>query len=215
MHLSTHHSIKITMRLITNPLFKISLAAVTTVAVLTSLPSKVMAIGFAGDYATSNWTTTNNNADGYADTVNATSTSIDIIGGDSIPNSTGFTGSGTTDWTIAITPSRAGTLSFTWSYGSLDTAGNDVAGYLYNGTFTQLATNDGQLSSSPVTFTLNNGDTFGFRVETLSNDGGAGALSVSNFNVQAVPFEFDATAGVLTLGAIWGANQWRKNRLKK
>jgi hypothetical protein len=52
-------------------------------------------------------------------------------------------------------------------------------------------------------------------VETLSNDGGAGAFSVSNFNVQSVPFEFDATAGVLTLGAILGANQWRKNRLKK
>jgi hypothetical protein len=30
-----------------------------------------------------------------------------------------------------------------------------------------------------------------------------------------VPFEFDATAGILTLGAIWGVNQWRKNRVKK
>jgi hypothetical protein len=198
------------MRLITHPLLKLSLATITTVAVLTSLPSKVMAIGFTGDYATSNWTLTNSNADGDVDITNAGLNSIDLIGGNN-----GSTTPGTTDWTIAITPARAGTLIFTWSYGSLDSAGNDVAGYLYNGTFTQLATTDGQLSSSPVTFTLNDGDTFGFRVETLTNDGGAGALSVSNFNVQPVPFEFEGSAGILTIGAIWGINKWCKNRVKK
>jgi len=203
------------MRLLTHPLLQLSLATVTTVAVLTSLPSKVMAIGFSGDYATSNWTTTNTNANGYADTANATTTSIDIIGGD-ISNSGILSGSGTTDWTIPITSARAGTLSFTWNYGSLDTPNsNDLAGYLYNGNFTLLASLDGQASSSPVTFSLNSGDTFGFRVETLTNNGGAGALSVTNFNVQAVPFEFDATAGIVTLGAIWGVNQWRKNWIKK
>ena len=101
-------------------------------------------------------------------------------------------------------------------YSTSDTpSSNDSAGYLYNGNFTLLASLDGQASSSPVTFSLNSGDTFGFRAATLTNDGGAGALSVTNFNVQAVPFEFDATAGILTLGAIWGVNQWRKNRIKK
>ena len=203
------------MRLITHPLLKLSLATVTTVAVLTSLPSKVMAIGFAGDYATSNWTLTNSNIvnndenDGYADIANATATSIDIIGGN---NASGTLG--TTDFTIAITPARAGTLSFTWAYDPLDPLPQDSAGYLYNGNFTLLASVSAS-STTPVTFNLNSGDTFGFRVATTTNDGGAGILTVSNFNVQAVPFEFDATASVLTLGAIWGANQWRKNRIKK
>ena len=203
------------MRLITQPLLQLSLATLTTVAVLISLPSKVMAIGFtSGDYATSNWTTTNNNADGFADTANATSTSIDIIGGDSAPNGGSLIGSGYTDWKIAITPARAGTLSFNWSYDSTDSPGNDSASYFLNNNFTFLA-NSQTTGTSLITLTLKDTDTFGFRVETSSNSGGAGALSVSDFNVQPVPFEFDATAGVLTLGAIWGANQWRKNRIKK
>jgi len=197
------------MRLITHPLLKLSLVTVTTVAVLTSLPSKVMAIGFTGDYATSNWNAVSNtNADGSVDTINAP-TSIDLIGGNN-----GSATSGTTDWTISITPARAGTLSFTWDYNTLDILPQDSAGYLHNGNFTLLASVAAS-STTPVTLNLNSGDTFGFRVATSTNDGGVGVLSVSNFNVQAVPFEFDATAGVLTIGAIWGANQWRKNRLKK
>ena len=30
-----------------------------------------------------------------------------------------------------------------------------------------------------------------------------------------VPFEFEGSAGILTIGAIWGINKWRKNRIKK
>jgi len=208
------------MRLISHSLLKLSLATVTTVAVLTSLPSKVMALGFTGDYDPTKWNAVSNtNANGSVDTTYAAIThpddatlnySIALTGGNNNSNT-----EGTTDWTIAITPARAGTLSFTWSYGTVDDPNNDSAGYLYNSIFTSLASSDGASSSSPVILSLNSGDTFGFRVATTTNDGGAGVLTVSNFNVQPVPFEFDATAGVLTLGAIWGANQWRKNRLKK
>ena len=61
-------------------------------------------------------------------------------------------------------------------------------------------------STSPAPFNLNLTD---FTVNSNSDSGGI--LTATT----AVPFEFDATAGVLTLGAIFGANQWRKNRLKK
>lgn len=198
------------MRLITAPLLKISLATVATVAVLTSLPSKVMAIGFTGNYDPTNWNAVSNtNADGSVDTT-AAPTSIDLIGGN---DNSGL--SGTTDWTITITAAGAGNLSFDWSYFLADASGKDAAGYLYNGIFTQLSSTDGEFNTSPVTLTLNTGDTFGFRMSTVDNKGGIGALTVSNFNVQPVPFEFEGSAGILTIGAIWGINKWRKNRAKK
>jgi hypothetical protein len=178
------------MRLITHSLFKLSLATAATVAVLT-IPSKAMAITFSGVYDISKWTLTNSNTDGSVDTTNAPS-SIDLIGGN---NNSGT--QGTTDWTIPITTARAGTVNFSWSYGTTDTDGNDIAGYLYNGNFTQLASVDAQSSSAPVSFSLNDGDTFGFRVKTLTNNGGPGVLTVSSFDVQAVPFE-SSPAALLT-----------------
>jgi len=49
---------------------------------------------------------------------------------------------------------------------------------------------------------------------TLTDPAGFGDDG-GNLIATPVPFEFDATAGIVTLGAIWGVNQWRKNRLKK
>jgi len=57
--------------------------------------------------------------------------------------------------------------------------------------------------------TLGSGITFTDYVNSAADDAG-GTLTAT-----PVPFELDATAGILTLGAIWGVNQWRKNRLKK
>jgi hypothetical protein len=42
-----------------------------------------------------------------------------------------------------------------------------------------------------------------FTFNTFGDSGGT-------LTATAVPFEFDASAGILTLGAIWGVNQWRK-----
>lgn len=185
-----------------------SLATSVTLTIIASLPAKTLAVtGFTGDYDPSNWTLTNTNADGSVDTNNAASGSIDLIGGDS-----GSESSGATDWVINITPSRAGSVSFDWSYFSLDVPGNDTGGYLLNNIFYQLAATDGDFSTAPVTFLLNPGDTFGFRVATVDNLGSPGIFTVQNFNVQpvAVPFQSSPVIGLAVLGLNGLYRQWRK-----
>lgn len=187
-----------------------SLATSAALGIITSLPSKVMALtGFTGAYDPSNWTLTN--PDGGIDATNAASGQIDLIGSD-----TGSTLPANTDWTISITPDRAGSLSFDWSYGTLDPVPDDTAGYLRNGIFTPLASLDGETSigNSPVTFVLNPGDTFGFRVATLSNSGGPGVFTVSNFNVEPVPFEFSPAVGLGILGLNVLYRQRRKQQIR-
>ncbi|BAZ28865.1 hypothetical protein NIES4074_13000 [Cylindrospermum sp. NIES-4074] len=191
-----------------------SLAASATLGIIASLPSKVMALtGFTGVYDPSNWTLTNINADGSVDITNAPN-DITLIGGNN--NNTNPDPSGTTDWIISIDSSRAGNLSFDYSYILLDTDGKDIAGYLLNGKFTSFATKDGDTSigNTSVTETLKLGDTFGFRVETSSNSGGPGVFTVSNFNVEPVPFEFSPAVGLGILGLNVLYRQRRKQQIK-
>lgn len=48
-----------------------------------------------------------------------------------------------------------------------------------------------------------------------TDNGNDGNLVQATLDIIPVPFEFEASAGVLTLGAIFGINKWRKNRLQK
>jgi hypothetical protein len=43
----------------------------------------------------------------------------------------------------------------------------------------------------------------------------SGGDSGGTLTATPVPFEFEGSAGILTIGAIWGINKWRKNRIKK
>ena len=51
----------------------------------------------------------------------------------------------------------------------------------------------------------------------MREQGGYGQASASTRTLTAtpVPFEFAGSAGILTIGAIWDINKWRKNRIKK
>ncbi len=157
------------------------LATSATLGIMSTLPSKATAANlFNGGYNASNWTLTNTNANGSVDTSNAANGSVILTGGDNGSNLSGIT-----DWTIPINPSRSGNISFNWSYFTLDTPGFDSAGYLLNGNYTPLAVKDGDHSTNPVSLNVNNGDTFGFRVQTSSNSDGAGVLTV--YNPSPVP----------------------------
>ncbi len=46
------------------------------------------------------------------------------------------------------------------------------------------------------------------------NTGGSDFASGGTLTATPVPFEFEGSAGILTIGAIWGINKWRKNRIK-
>ncbi len=126
---------------------------------------------FVGDYALSNFTLTNTNADGTATTSDGGS-SLTLTGGNN-----GSGNPGTTDF--VTTADGTGLVTFDYSYSTLDFPGYDNAGYLLAGTFIQLADSDGQ--SGMTSFNVTQGESFGFRVGTIDNQGEPGILTVSDF----------------------------------
>lgn len=190
----------------------------TAIALLT--PAAALAItGFTGVFAPSNFSFTPNppgagTPDNDLDITNAATGTIILYSPDDAFNNLGTGLPATIDWTIPITADRAGTISFDWSYEPFDPGiGDDSAFYLLNGTPVLLATNNGntQTSLSPISLTIADGDTFGFRVSTESNSGGSGAFTVNNFTATPVPFESDTLPVLLSLGFL-GAGVWLKRR---
>lgn len=176
------------------PILSLGLATSAALGIMSTLPSQATAFSFTGAFAPSNWTLTNNNADGSVDTTNTSSGTVILTGGDNGSNLPG-----TTDWTIPINSARAGNISFNWSYFTLDTPGFDSAGFLLNGIYTPLAIQDGDFSTSPVSINVSIGDIFGFRAVTSSNSDGPPVFSV--FAVPVIPPipEPSMSLGLLTL----------------
>jgi hypothetical protein len=115
-----------------------------------------------------------------------------------------------TDFVI-IAPA-AGTVMFTFSYASTDTmfplCGPDLTdacddgGYLLNGSYTMLADALNQ-NSGPISFSVNAGDTFGFRVNAADNTGEPGSLTIGNFSAPApLSVPEPGTAGMLAAAAV-------------
>lgn len=135
---------------------------------------------------------TNTSADGLVDIAN-NGLSFVLTGGNTgsgIPGNTDFT----------TTAQSAGTVQFPYSYSSLDTPGNDIAGYLLGKTRFALADADG-LSGS-ASFTLSAGQTYGWYVSTLDNTGEPGILTVAFSPGSPVPEPADFALtflGVATL----------------
>jgi len=148
--------------------------------------------GFVGYYAIGNFTLTNTNADGFADTPDA-GLSIVLTGGN---NGSGL--SGLTDFTIGV--ALTGLVHYSYSFSTVDDPGFDWAGSLLDGAYSPFATPQGTFAMF-----LSAGHTFGFRVETLDNGGGPGVLAISDFSapqaVVASP-EPGFAPGLLVLGAI-------------
>lgn len=118
-----------------------------------------------------NFTVTNTESDGTA-SVSTDASTLTITG----PND-GSGNPGTTDLTAAL--SAAGTVSFQWSYSSLDDPGADWFGYLLNGVFTQLADTSGESGSQQLT--VKAGDIFGFEAASLDNTGEPGITTITDF----------------------------------
>ncbi len=85
---------------------------------------------------------------------------------------------GTTEFLIGA--GTEGTVQFNWSYSSQDSAGFDNAGFLADGVFTQLANSDGQ--SGTASFTVTAGESFGFCMGSVDNQGEPGILTIFGFS---------------------------------
>jgi hypothetical protein len=202
------------MRFVSNRLMLRSLAkaaapialAATSLA-LAANPAQALT-QFAGDYAPANWTQSIG-GDGYIVTGGAPG-SIVLAGA----NDESFTDQNT-DFTIAA-PS-AGTVSFDWSYETLDwIAAADPFGYLLNGVYTELIDGFGLLTQSgSASFSVLAGDMFGFRQIGNTFDGRAATL-ISNFNG---PLATPGTASVpgplplLGAGAAFGWSRQLRRRI--
>lgn len=184
------------------------------------------AADFSGAYDPSNWQTLHvslsNPSDidaGFADTIGAPS-QIKIVGSD---ETWGGTASGFTrvEYTIAVP--TAATIDFSWQYQSFDQVGvaeYDLAGFMINGSRTQLSNlaggfvqSSGDIGAIQGHVAVLPGDTLSFWVETLDNTGGSAHLTISGFTVTpAVPEP--GSLGMLALGlvAVVGIKSRRRSR---
>lgn len=139
---------------------------------------------FVGYYAVNNFTLTNIDYNGFQANTNGSVMSPDnglsviLTGGDS-----GSLLGGETDW--LINAAAAGVVQFNWAYASLDSPGNDWAGYQVGNTFTKLADTNGE-AGVLTTFSVSAGESFGFVVVTADNTGGPGILTISSFSAPSV-----------------------------
>jgi hypothetical protein len=166
--------------------------------------------GFVGYYDLNNWTLTNTDLWSGAGT-NGSAFSPD--GGLSVELAGGYSGSGLPGTTeLVIQAAGGGLVQFRYSYYSDDIPGPgnpgcgaltdpcDLAGYLFNGTFTWLA-DDVKQQSGIASFAVNAGDSFGFRMQTLDNTGTGWppySLTISDFSAP-VPEPLTAPLTVMAI----------------
>lgn len=160
-------------------------------------------IGFTGEYDLANFTLVNSTfANGYA-TVAPGGLPLVLTG----PND-GSGLAGITDLFIAAP--AAGVVQFSYEYSTLDPdPGFDYAGYLLNGSFYLLADTAGQ--TGDVTFLVDPGMLFGFRVGSLDNIGEPGILTIVSFSApESEAFIPEPGSFVLVLSAflLFALSRW-------
>jgi hypothetical protein len=84
--------------------------------------------------------------------------------------------SGYTDYVATLATS--GIFQFDWAFATLDKPNYELAGYLIDGVFTELAAANGETGS--VTVPVFAGSSVGFEMQTVDNSGGPGILTVSD-----------------------------------
>jgi hypothetical protein len=176
---------------------------------------------FVGVYAIGNFAVTNTDNGGQpSGTFGFASTSDDGV-------TVLFTGSesgsglpGTTEWLIDA--AAAGTVSFDWSFTTQDIPGFQSGGYLVNNVYTELSDGSGLSDTvtaitGNVTFTVTQGEQFGFEMDTLDNQFFSGLMTISDFSAPtasstgAVP-EPSMPALILLLAAATALVKWFRNR---
>ena len=163
-----------------------------TPVLVAGVVSTLIAASASADFIPANWTLSQNSllgsgeffiSVGQTETVEGSdgsvggsgilsSSSMELFGGNSLVR--GIT------WysTVALS---TGTISVDYAYSSGDAYDYDAAGWVLNGVFTAVVTNDNGPRTGTITFSVNAGETFGFGVFTADGMEGAGTATFTNF----------------------------------
>jgi hypothetical protein len=143
-----------------------------------TVPLCVSNSGFAGPYAPANWTTTQTNSNGTVNTAGAPANIVLTSSNGLAPNP------GTTDYSITAT--CAGTVSFDWSYTTIDGAPYDYPRYRINAgapvIFSGYSTAGATTQSGTQTISVSAGDVIGLQAYSIDNGFGACTITISNFS---------------------------------
>jgi hypothetical protein len=137
---------------------------------------------FSGMFAIPNWTNVYSNSNGTTVTTGAPTSIYQV-------SSNGLSGSGYNDFRITMT--QAGTITFSWSYSTVDGAYYDYPMVVLNGVATMVtgySTGGGNTQSgvqAPVSVCV--GDVFGFRAYSVDNVAGACTTTFSGFTFSLAP----------------------------
>jgi len=193
----------------------IPLAVLGSLTLFTPKGSAITITDFSDVYAPSNWRTEQSTTATGTVTPGTTLLDIQLDSG----NSGDYI-----DQLINIDASRAGDLQFSWSFISQEAAGSHSAGYILNGVYQSQVTSTGAtdgngdpitiMSSTPVTVSVKNGDTFGFRFLAEADTSSAGIYTVNSFSATTatpVPFETD-TLPLIGSTILFGVGIWAKGK---
>jgi hypothetical protein len=161
-------------------------------------------VGFTGDFAPGNWTTTLDGGDGYVNTSNAP-TSVVIASANNDDNLLR-----NTDFSIAM-PFN-GAISFDWSFTTSDSdAVWDPFLVGIDGVYTQLTNNSGPRSQSgSYSVSLLAGQVFTLRANSFDSLFGRSETTVSNFMVAVPEPTSMAIFGLGTLGMAYRSRRKSK-----
>ena len=166
-------------------------ACQNTTKTLTAITSTVQTSDFTGSYSIGFWSFLNTNADGSVNTTSAPA-SIAITSGDNTSDA-----SGDTNYTIIVP--ATGTISFSWSYSSVDGAEYDYPNVIVNGVTTLFSGYDllgASNQSGTMSVNVTAGQSFSFNMHTFDNNFGPGTLIISNFvATQSPQLQWVATNG--------------------
>jgi hypothetical protein len=158
-------------------------------------------IGFTGDFAPGNWTTTLNGGDGYVNTSNAP-TSVVIASADD------GGGERNTDFSIAMP--FTGAISFDWSFTTSDGPFYDPFFVGIDGIYTQLTDNGGPNSQTgSYSVSVLAGQVFTLRANSFDSVFGRSETTVSNFMAVPEPTSM-AIFGLGTLGMAYRSRRKSK-----
>lgn len=132
-------------------------------------------VGFQGAYAPSSWSLVVSGGNGYVDTSSAP-VSVRLVGSD-------LSGGGNKNTDYTALAVLSGAVTFSWTYDTVDSPVWDPFGYVVDGNFIVLTNpSGGKTQSGVVTFNVNSGQRFGFRVNTVDDLIGPGRVVISNFS---------------------------------